>query len=131
VSNSHPLDQIRYCDRCGISYLWSTEEQRTVVAEDQGNGTRPSPPSHCPACRLLLPAGGRERGLVKWYNHRKRYGFLVRREQPEIYAHGSDIQGAKSLRPGDLVEFSVTMGERGPAAKEITIVDHTEPPTVD
>ena len=90
-----------------------------------------APPSHCPACRLLLPTAGRERGLVKWYNHRKRYGFLVRRDQPEIFAHGSDIAGANSLRPGDLVEFSVAMGERGLAAKEIAIIDHTDPPTPD
>jgi CspA family cold shock protein len=68
---------------------------------------------------------------VKWYNHRKRYGFLVRREQPEIFAHGSDLQGANTLRPGDLVEFSVEAGERGPTAKEITIIGHTDPPTPD
>jgi CspA family cold shock protein len=74
---------------------------------------------------------GRERGLVKWYNHRKRYGFLVRRDHPEIFAHSSDLQGARSLRPGDLVEFIVSMSERGPVAKEITVIDHTDPPTLD
>jgi CspA family cold shock protein len=79
----------------------------------------------------LLPAPGRERGLVKWYNHRKRYGFLVRRDHPEIFAHGSDLQDARSLRPGDLVEFSVASGERGPAAKELTVIDHGEPPIPD
>jgi hypothetical protein len=35
------------------------------------------------------------------------------------------------LRPGDLVEFSVTSGERGLAAKEITVLAHGEPPTPD
>lgn len=90
-----------------------------------------SPPTHCPACHLLLPAAGRERGLVKWYNHRKRYGFLVRKDHPEIFAHGADIVGAGSLRPGDLVEFSVAQGERGPAAKEITLLSHTAVPIAD
>jgi CspA family cold shock protein len=128
VSNPPPTDQIRYCERCGISFLWSAEEQKAARAEGQA---MPAPPSHCPGCRLLLPVAGRERGLVKWYNHRKRYGFLVRRDHPEIFAHGSDLQEASSLRPGDLVEFSVEMGERGLAAKEITILAHGEPPISD
>ncbi len=127
MSNPRPQDQILYCERCGISFLWSAEEQKEARAQGQTN----TPPSHCPGCRFLLPANGRERGLVKWYNYRKRYGFLVRKEQPEIFAHGSDIQGANSLRPGDLVEFRVEIGERGPAAKEITILDHTEAPIAD
>jgi cold shock CspA family protein len=55
----------------------------------------------------------------------------VRRDHPEIFAHGSDLQEARSLRPGDLVEFSVAMSERGPAAKEITIIDHGEAPAAD
>jgi CspA family cold shock protein len=121
------LDQIRYCERCGISFLWSTEEQKSERAQEQAS----VPPSHCPGCRLLLPTAGRERGLVKWYNHRKRYGFLVRHGHLDLFAHGSDIQGANSLRPGDFVEFGVESGERGPTAKEIVILGHSDPPTPD
>jgi CspA family cold shock protein len=128
VSNANQLDQIRYCERCGISFLWTAEDQKEARAQQQSAS---APPNHCPGCRLLLPTAGRERGLVKWYNHRKRFGFLVRRDHPEIFAHGSDIQEAKSLRPGDLVEFSVEMGERGLTAKAITILAHGEPPTPD
>jgi CspA family cold shock protein len=135
MSNSQPVDQIRYCDRCAISFLWSVEEQKVAQqrarTEDRVAGAVPPLPTHCPACRLLLAAPGRERGLVKWYNHRKRYGFLVRRDQPEIFAHGSDIEGANSLRPGDLVEFEVANSERGLAAKAITILAHGEAPTPD
>jgi cold shock CspA family protein len=146
VSNAQPQDQIGYCERCGISFLWSVEEQKAPTGDAQngdgqsGDGQNGADtarratriqPSHCPGCRLLLPAPGRERGLVKWYNRRKRFGFLVRREHPEIFAHGSDIEGAGALRPGDLVEFNVTESERGLAAKEITILAHGEAPTPD
>jgi len=131
VSNPHLVDQIRYCERCGISFLWTTEEQREAEQKKATGESHDAPPSHCPGCGLLLPTSGRERGLVKWYNHRKRYGFLVRRDYPEIFAHGSDLQDATTLRPGDLVEFSVAHGERGPAAKEIVVIDHGEAPTPD
>lgn len=128
MSSTNLLDQIRYCERCGISFLWTTEEQKQARLP---GGELSAPPTHCPGCRLLLPPAGRERGLVKWYNHRKRYGFLIRRDHPEIFAHGSDIQGAKSMRPGDLVEFQVEEGERGLAAKAITILAHGDPPVLD
>jgi CspA family cold shock protein len=133
VSNPHPADQIRYCERCGISFLWTTEEQKEAEQKEAGqNGARHyAPPTHCPGCRLLLPAFGRERGLVKWYNRRKRFGFLVRRDHPEIFAHGSDLQGSTTLHPGDLVEFSVARSERGLTAKEIVVLAHSEAPTAD
>lgn len=109
-------DQIRYCDRCGISFLWSAEEQRAAAADAV------APPSQCAGCRALLPAAACERGLVKWYNARKRFGFIVRHDQPEIFAHGSEVEGGARLRPGDLVEFSVGTTERGPAAQTIRII---------
>ena len=54
-------DEMVRCERCGVSFLWTAEEQRQQ-AED-----RTSQPDHCHGCHLLLPAKGRERGLVKWY----------------------------------------------------------------
>ncbi len=122
-------DQLLYCDRCGISFLWTAEEQMQVqTPSPTGQSPRHSPPSLCAGCRALLPAPGRERGLVKWYNHRKRFGFIVRQHQPELFMHGSDVQGKAKPRPGDLVEFSVEEGERGPIATEIHILTHGEAP---
>jgi CspA family cold shock protein len=128
VNHSKASDQTQYCENCGISFLWSAEEQKALAAQTKGSST---PPRLCPGCRVILPAAGRERGLVKWYNHRKRYGFLVRRDHPELFAHGSDLINAKSMRPGDLVEFSVATGERGPMAQEIVVLANGEPPTAD
>lgn len=118
--NPPRTDSIRYCDRCGISFLWSSEEQAAA-------GAAPAP-THCAGCRALLPEPGRERGLVKWYNMRKRYGFIVRKDDAELFAHASDVEGPARLRPGDLVEFHVAGGERGPVAKEIRIVGHIDEP---
>jgi len=106
-------DEVLYCARCGISFLWTQEEQKVDGA---------AAPRHCPACRRLLPPAGRERGLVKWYDPRKQYGFLVRAGQPDIYVHRTGMLEPRLLRPGDLVEFAVADTPRGPAAVDVTVV---------
>ena len=111
---SQTQDEILYCARCGISFLWSQEEQKHA-------GGAPAP-LHCPGCRRLLPAPGRERGQVKWYDPRKQYGFLVRTGQPDIYVHRSALGSSRPLRPGDLVEFRVEQTDRGPAAFDVTVI---------
>jgi CspA family cold shock protein len=75
----------------------------------------------------LLPAPGRERGLVKFFNGRKRFGFITRRNGPEIYVHGSALEGASRLAEGDLVEFSLAQTERGPAADTVRILERAKP----
>ncbi len=107
-------DEILYCARCGISFLWSQEEQKWAQAL--------AAPKYCGGCRCLLPGEGRERGLVKWYDPRKQYGFLVRSGQADIYVHRSALQGSRMLRPGDLVEFAVEQTQRGPAAAQVVVL---------
>jgi CspA family cold shock protein len=110
-------DEVRYCERCGISFLWTSEEQKQLA--NAGGGTTPT---RCPGCRHLLPAQGRERGVVKWFNLRKQYGFIVRRNQPEIYVHSSDVQSPAKLDEGDLVEFNVVETPRGLAAQQVQLI---------
>ena len=107
-------DEILYCARCGISFVWTQEEQRAAPAPT---------PTHCPGCRHLLPPSGRARGMVKWYDARRQYGFLVRAGEPELYVHRSAVVGGRALRPGDLVEFAVAATDRGPAAADVTLVE--------
>jgi CspA family cold shock protein len=121
MSQERSQDEICYCDRCGVAFLWTAEEQRAAVR---------AAPLHCPACRMLLPPAGRERGMVKWYNTRKRFGFIVRREHPEIFVHGADLVEGGSLRPGDLVEFDIAEDDRGPAAKAVRVVGRAADPVV-
>lgn len=112
-----PKDDTLYCEQCGISFLWSIEEQMEAA-------TKPSAkPTRCSGCRHSLPADGRERGLVKWYSVRKKYGFIVRAEQPEIFAHRREVKGSVRLREGDLVEFGVEESAKGPIATQIRLID--------
>jgi CspA family cold shock protein len=108
-------DEILYCARCGISFLWSQEEQKW--------GAGAPAPKHCAGCRQLLPHEGRERGLVKWYDTRKQYGFIVRTGQADLYVHRSALRSKRPLRPDDLVEFGIEQTARGPAAADVVVVE--------
>jgi len=61
-------------------------------------------------------------GKVKWFNESKGYGFI----EPEgggrdIFVHFSAIQGDgyKTLSEGQMVEFEIIQGEKGPQASNV------------
>lgn len=61
-------------------------------------------------------------GKVKWFNEAKGYGFI----EPDgggrdVFVHYSAIQGEgyKTLSEGQIVEFEVTQGEKGPQAANV------------
>ena len=61
-------------------------------------------------------------GTVKWFNDSKGFGFIEQQSGPDVFAHFSQIQGDgfKSLAEGQKVEFTVTQGQKGPQAENIT-----------
>ena len=100
-----------------FSFLWTNEErnyaERTQMTIEDGQlSTVPAEaPTHCAGCRRVLPQEGRSRGVVKWYNQRKRYGFIACSDGPEVFMHGSELKGAKRVAPGDLVEFGIVAAQ--------------------
>jgi len=62
------------------------------------------------------------KGAVKWFNNAKGYGFLGRQNGPDVFVHYSSIQldGYKSLKEGDEVEFDVIQGDKGPQADQVS-----------
>ena len=63
-------------------------------------------------------------GTVKWFNESKGFGFIERSGSPDVFAHYSAIanSGFKTLIEGQRVEFTVTQGQKGPAAENIVVV---------
>ncbi len=190
-------DETCYCENCGISYVWTAEEQRTrtngtgksgaatadrqlensadvpasdgqasttqdaerssvtdstdqtpvfddtesantdaqmprfsssrSIAQLSTSETSPEigPPLYCPGCRQIIPAAGRQRGLVKWYNRRRGYGFITRHEADDLYVHRSALRRGH-LAPDDLVEFAVGENRRGAVAAHVRILDRAD-----
>jgi CspA family cold shock protein len=67
----------------------------------------------------------RERGTVKWFNNDKGFGFIQRENGPDVFVHFRAISsdGFRSLTEGQTVEFTVTQGQKGPQAENVTVVE--------
>jgi CspA family cold shock protein len=63
----------------------------------------------------------RMKGVVKWFNNAKGYGFIGRSDGPDVFVHYSAIsaEGYKSLQEGDQVEFEIAEGQKGPQAANV------------
>jgi len=64
-----------------------------------------------------------EQGTVKWFNASKGYGFIQRESGSDVFVHFKSIQmeGYKSLKQGDQVEFEVQETEKGLQATNVLI----------
>lgn len=67
----------------------------------------------------------REKGTVKWFNNSKGFGFIQRDKGEDVFVHFRAINGDgyKTLEEGQRVEFTVTQGQKGPQAEDVTVVD--------
>jgi cold shock protein len=61
-------------------------------------------------------------GTVKWFNETKGFGFIEQESGPDVFAHFSAISGSgfKTLAEGQRVQFTVSQGQKGPQAENIT-----------
>ena len=62
-------------------------------------------------------------GTVKWFSASKGYGFISPEDGgTDVFAHFSAIEmdGFKTLKEGQAVEYEVQEGPKGPQASKIT-----------
>ncbi len=69
--------------------------------------------------------GEREKGKVKWFNNTKGFGFIEREGAQDIFVHYSAIksEGYRTLKEGQLVEFTVGQGAKGIQAEDVVAIE--------
>ena len=63
----------------------------------------------------------KEKGVVKWFNAAKGYGFIQRSSGEDVFVHYSAIQmgGYRTLEQGMEVQFEVKDGPKGLQAENV------------
>ena len=61
------------------------------------------------------------KGIVKWFDNAKGFGFISRESGSDVFVHHTAIlgDGYKSLNEGQQVEFEVTKGPKGDQAVNV------------
>jgi CspA family cold shock protein len=64
------------------------------------------------------------KGVVKWFNDSKGFGFIEQENGADVFVHFSSIQGEgfKSLAEGQEVSFDVVQGAKGLQAANVVKV---------
>ena len=63
------------------------------------------------------------KGVVKWFNDSKGFGFIEQADGTDVFVHFSAINssGFKTLKEGDRVSYDTAAGTKGPAAANVTV----------
>jgi CspA family cold shock protein len=70
----------------------------------------------------------KERGEVKWFSERKRYGFLVGERGQEVFFHRDQLLSTNGHGPlqGQEARFHVRYSGKGPEALNVELVENRQ-----
>lgn len=69
-----------------------------------------------------------QKGIVKWFSSVKGYGFIEYGESEDIFVHftGIEMDGFRTLKEGQEVEFDAVEGARGLQATNVVLLSDDE-----
>jgi len=69
-----------------------------------------------------------EKGIVKWFNNEKGYGFIEGENNEDIFVHYSVIkqEGYKSLESGQIVKYQVSKTNKGLQANYVEEIENSK-----
>jgi len=67
-------------------------------------------------------------GIVKWFSNVKGYGFIEYGDTEEIFVHftGIQMEGYRTLKAGQSVEFKAVEGARGLQATDVVVLSEED-----
>lgn len=93
---------------------------QTAPAREREREREREPEIVGPETIQIDPQTGKYIGLVKWYNEKKGYGFIVRGAGEEIFFHKSATMGeAEGYEEGQWVLYDVETRAKGPEATDV------------
>ncbi|MDQ1466298.1 MAG: hypothetical protein QOH10_713 [Actinomycetota bacterium] len=86
----------------------------------RSTSTAPAEPTRQPTST----EGASPRGVIKWFDTRKGFGFIDRGRDKDLFVHLSAFEVGGATRPleGQQVEFEVTPGRRGDQASRVRVL---------
>jgi cold shock protein len=104
------------------SFVAAWLAQRTVSTGPANNRTRQNKNQRPAPSVPIDPSAPREQGQVKWFNASKGFGFITRDNGEDVFVHFRSIRGEghRVLKDGQRVEFSVSEGDKGLQADDVS-----------
>ena len=108
------------CQRCGRGFVFAASYRDLLTRR----GIKVKTPVSCVTCFRKDGPLPKQQGTVKWFNSRRRYGFVVTVEGLDVFLHLRQILDDKGTEPhtGQTTRFHVHYTQKGPEALNVELV---------
>lgn len=75
------------------------------------------------AVRVQVQKLSRQQGEVKWFNSKKRFGFIIQSDGSDIFVSQDNLEDVSVLKQGQRVSFEIGQSAKGPKAISVRVVE--------